>query len=187
MGVAIGAVIKAAATTSQPGRALPQPPHEGSRMRGKLILPSGPCWRIGRNPPIESDFVYRSLPASLNLMRMKAVLPFGFDWEVCDRAPLARDPTFDACFSPACGQPASIVARSAECDPQSPRMFSSLPRRLPPSGRVFGQACVAGPKRRRGARHGTRRQPGFRSIRRFNDAFRATYGRPPSSSRRTAI
>ena len=28
---------------------------------------------------------------------------------------------------------------------------------------------------------------GFRSIRRFNDAFRATYGRPPSSFRRTAI
>jgi AraC family transcriptional regulator of adaptative response / DNA-3-methyladenine glycosylase II len=27
---------------------------------------------------------------------------------------------------------------------------------------------------------------GFRSIRRFNDAFRATYGRPPSSFRRTA-
>ena len=28
---------------------------------------------------------------------------------------------------------------------------------------------------------------GFRSIRRFNDAFRATYGRPPSSFRRTGI
>jgi AraC family transcriptional regulator of adaptative response/methylated-DNA-[protein]-cysteine methyltransferase len=28
---------------------------------------------------------------------------------------------------------------------------------------------------------------GFRSIRRFNDAFRATYGRPPSSFRRTAM
>src|ERR1700745_277822 len=26
---------------------------------------------------------------------------------------------------------------------------------------------------------------GFRSVRRFNDAFRATYGRPPSSFRRT--
>jgi AraC family transcriptional regulator of adaptative response / DNA-3-methyladenine glycosylase II len=26
---------------------------------------------------------------------------------------------------------------------------------------------------------------GFHSIRRFNDAFRATYGRPPSSFRRT--
>jgi AraC family transcriptional regulator of adaptative response/methylated-DNA-[protein]-cysteine methyltransferase len=28
---------------------------------------------------------------------------------------------------------------------------------------------------------------GFGSIRRFNDAFRATYGRPPSSFRRTAV
>jgi AraC family transcriptional regulator of adaptative response / DNA-3-methyladenine glycosylase II len=28
---------------------------------------------------------------------------------------------------------------------------------------------------------------GFRSIRRFNDAFRATYGRPPSSFRRATI
>jgi AraC family transcriptional regulator of adaptative response / DNA-3-methyladenine glycosylase II len=28
---------------------------------------------------------------------------------------------------------------------------------------------------------------GFSNIRRFNDAFRATYGRPPSSFRRTAI
>jgi AraC family transcriptional regulator of adaptative response / DNA-3-methyladenine glycosylase II len=26
---------------------------------------------------------------------------------------------------------------------------------------------------------------GFRSVRRFNDAFRATYGRPPSSFRKT--
>jgi hypothetical protein len=161
MGVAIGAVIKAAATTSQPGRALPQPPHGQSRgiSHAREVDPSirRMLAGIGRDPPIESDFVYRSLPASLNLMRMKAVLPFGPDWEVCDRARLARDPTFDACFSPACGQPASIVARSAECDPQSPRMFSSLPRRLPPSGRVFGHACVAGPKRRRGARHGTGR------------------------------
>jgi hypothetical protein len=48
--------------------------------------------RIGRDPAIESDFVYRSLPASLNLMRMKTVLPFGLDWETCDRARLARDP-----------------------------------------------------------------------------------------------
>ena len=28
---------------------------------------------------------------------------------------------------------------------------------------------------------------GFRSIRRFNDAFHTTYGRPPSSFRRTGI
>jgi len=28
---------------------------------------------------------------------------------------------------------------------------------------------------------------GFRSVRRFNDAFRATYGRPPSSFRRKAL
>jgi AraC-like DNA-binding protein len=27
---------------------------------------------------------------------------------------------------------------------------------------------------------------GFKSVRRFNDAFRATYGRPPSSFRKTA-
>jgi len=27
---------------------------------------------------------------------------------------------------------------------------------------------------------------GFKSVRRFNDAFRATYGRPPSSFRRTS-
>jgi hypothetical protein len=53
---------------------------------------------IGRDPPIESDFVYQSLPASLNLMRMKTVLPFGLDWETCDRARLARDPTFDGVF-----------------------------------------------------------------------------------------
>jgi transcriptional regulator GlxA family with amidase domain len=28
---------------------------------------------------------------------------------------------------------------------------------------------------------------GFRSVRRFNDAFRATYGRPPSSFRKTSL
>jgi len=53
---------------------------------------------IGRDPPIESDFVYRRLPLSLYLMSMQTGLPFGLDWETCDRARLARDPAFDGAF-----------------------------------------------------------------------------------------
>src|SRR6516164_4304459 len=53
---------------------------------------------IGRDPPIESDFVYRRLPLSLYLMSMQTGLPFGLDWETCDRARLARDPSFDGAF-----------------------------------------------------------------------------------------
>ncbi len=68
-------------------------------MHGKLILPIGPILAgIGRDPAIESDFVYRSPPRSLNLMRMTTVLPFGLDWETCDRARLTRDPAFDGVF-----------------------------------------------------------------------------------------
>jgi AraC-like DNA-binding protein len=82
---------------------------------------------IGRDPAIESDFVYRSLPASLNLMRTKTVLV-------------------------SIGRPAIVRAWHG----------------TPPLSEIAFAA-------------------GFRSIRRFNDAFRATYGRPPSSFRRTAI
>jgi hypothetical protein len=53
---------------------------------------------IGRDPPIESDFVYRASRRALNLVHMKAVLPLGLDWETCDRARLARDPAFDGIF-----------------------------------------------------------------------------------------
>jgi AraC family transcriptional regulator of adaptative response / DNA-3-methyladenine glycosylase II len=217
---------------------------------------------IGRDPPIESDFVYRSLPASLNLMRMKSVLPFGLDWETCDRARLARDPAFDGVFfigvrttriycRPVCGvRPAKsenvqffATAAAAEragfrpclrCRPEaapgSPAWNGTATTvargmRLIEEG-FLEEASVAdladhlgiGPRHllRLFLHHAgatpsevatTRRvqaakrlidqaamplseiafAAGFRSIRRFNDAFRVTYGRPPSSFRRTAI
>ncbi len=53
---------------------------------------------IGRDPPTESDFSYPAPLPVLNLQGMKSVLPFGLDWETCDRARLARDPAFDGVF-----------------------------------------------------------------------------------------
>jgi AraC family transcriptional regulator, regulatory protein of adaptative response / methylated-DNA-[protein]-cysteine methyltransferase len=217
---------------------------------------------IGRDPAIESDFVYRSPPRSLNLMRMTTVLPFGLDWETCDRARLARDPAFDGVFftgvrttriycRPVCGvRPAKsenvrffATAAAAEragfrpclrCRPEaapgSPAWNGTATTvargmRLIEEGSLE-KASIAdladhlgiGPRHllRLFLRHtgatpsgvaATRRvqaakrlidqtamplseiafAAGFRSIRRFNDAFRATYGRPPSSFRRAAI
>jgi AraC family transcriptional regulator of adaptative response / DNA-3-methyladenine glycosylase II len=217
---------------------------------------------IGRDPPIESDFVYRSPPLFPNLMHMKAVLPFGLDWETCDRARLARDPAFDGVFftgvrttriycRPVCGvRPAKsenvqffATAAAAEragfrpclrCRPEtapgSPPWNGTATTvargmRLIEEG-FLDKASVAaladhlgiGPRHllRLFLHHAgatpsevaaTRRvqaakrlidqtamplseialAAGFGSIRRFNDAFRATYGRPPSSFPRTAI
>jgi AraC family transcriptional regulator of adaptative response / DNA-3-methyladenine glycosylase II len=217
---------------------------------------------IGRDPPIESDFVYRSLPASLNLMRMKSVLPFGLDWETCDRARLARDPAFDGVFftgvrttriycRPVCGvRPAKsenvqFFATAAAADRAGFRpCLRCRPEAAPGSPAWNGTATTVARGMRLieegflekasvadladhlgiGPRHllrlflhhagatpsevaATRRiqaakrlidqtamplseiafAAGFRSIRRFNDAFLATYRRPPSSFRRTAI
>jgi AraC family transcriptional regulator, regulatory protein of adaptative response / methylated-DNA-[protein]-cysteine methyltransferase len=216
---------------------------------------------IGRDPPIESDFVYRSPPASLSFMRMMTELPFGLDWETCDRARLARDPAFDGVFftgvrttrvycRPVCPvRPAKsenvrfyATAAAAEragfrpclrCRPEtapgSPAWNGTATTvargmRLVQEG-FLDQASVAkladclgvGPRHllRLFLQHvgatpsevaATRRvqaakrlldrtamplseiafTAGFRSIRRFNDAFRVTYGRPPSSFRRPA-
>jgi AraC family transcriptional regulator of adaptative response / DNA-3-methyladenine glycosylase II len=217
---------------------------------------------IGRDPAIESDFVYRSPPRSLNLMRMTTVLPFDLDWETCDRARLTRDPAFDGVFftgvrttriycRPVCGvRPAKsenvrffATAAAAERAGFRP-CLRCRPEAAPGSPAWNGTATTAARGMRLieegflekasvahladhlgiGPRHllrlflhhtgatpsgvaATRRvqaakrlidqtamplseiafAAGFRSIRRFNDAFRATYGRPPSSFRRTAI
>ena len=217
---------------------------------------------IGRDPPIESDFVYRRLPLSLYLMSMQTGLPFGLDWETCDRARLARDPAFDGAFftgvlttriycrpvfpvrpaksenvrffataaaaeragfrpclrcrpetapgSPAWNGTASTVARGMRLieegfldDAAVADLADRLgigPRHLL---RLFLHHAGATPSQVAATRrvHAAKRliddtvmplsdiafAAGFRSIRRFNDAFRATYGRPPSSFRRATI
>jgi AraC family transcriptional regulator, regulatory protein of adaptative response / methylated-DNA-[protein]-cysteine methyltransferase len=216
---------------------------------------------IGRDPPIESDFVYRAPPLHLSCMHMTTGLPFGLDWETCDRARLARDPALDGVFftgvrttrvycRPVCPvRPAKsenvrffATAAAAEragfrpclrCRPEtapgSPAWngtATTVARGMRLIGEGFlDQSSVADLAGRLGIgpRHllrlflryagatpsevaATRRvqaakrlidqtamplaeiafAAGFRSIRRFNDAFRATYGRPPSSFRRMA-
>jgi AraC family transcriptional regulator of adaptative response/methylated-DNA-[protein]-cysteine methyltransferase len=193
---------------------------------------------------------------------MLTKMPPGLDWEICDRARLARDPAFDGVFftgvrttriycRPVCPvRPAQsknvqfyATAAAAEragfrpclrCRPEtapgSPAWNGTATTvargmRLIQEG-YLDQASVAdladhlgiGPRHllRLFLHHAgatpievaaTRRvqaakrlidetamplseiafTAGFRSIRRFNDAFRATYGRPPSSFRRTAM
>ena len=189
-------------------------------------------------------------------------LPFGLDWETCDRARLGRDSAFDGVFftgvrttrvycRPVCPvRPAQsknvqffATAAAAEragfrpclrCRPETAPgspvwngTATTVTRgmRLIQEG-FLNEASVADLADRLGigSRHllrlflqhagatpseiaATRRvqaakrlidqtamplseiafAAGFRSIRRFNDAFRATYGRPPSSFRRTEI
>jgi len=53
---------------------------------------------IGRDPATESDFSYRLSLGSFNLSPMLTEMPPGLDWEICDRARLARDPGSDGRF-----------------------------------------------------------------------------------------
>ena len=195
-------------------------------------------------------------------MSMQTGLPFGLDWETCDRARLARDPSFDGAFftgvrttriycrpvcpvrpaksenvrffataaaaeragfrpclrcrpetapgSPAWNGTASTVARGMRLieegfldDAAVADLADRLgigPRHLL---RLFLHHAGATPSQVAATRrvHAAKRliadtvmplsdiafAAGFRSIRRFNDAFRATYGRPPSSFRRATI
>jgi AraC family transcriptional regulator, regulatory protein of adaptative response / methylated-DNA-[protein]-cysteine methyltransferase len=190
---------------------------------------------------------------------MKMVLPFGLDWETCDRARVTRDRAFDGMFftgvrttriycrpicrvRPAKSQNVQFFATAAAAERAGFRpCLRCRPEAAPGSpawngtattvargmrlieGGFLDKASVSdlsdhlgiGPRhllrlflQHTGATPGeiaaTRRiqaakrlieqttrplseiafAAGFRSIRRFNDAFRAIYGRPPSSFRR---
>jgi AraC family transcriptional regulator of adaptative response/methylated-DNA-[protein]-cysteine methyltransferase len=190
---------------------------------------------------------------------MKMVLPFGLDWETCDRARVTRDRAFDGMFfaavrttriycRPICrvrlakSQNVQFFATAAAAERAGFRpCLRCRPEAAPGSpawngtattvargmrlieGGFLDKASVSdlsdhlgiGPRhllrlflQHTGATPGeiaaTRRiqaakrlieqttrplseiafAAGFRSIRRFNDAFRAIYGRPPSSFRR---
>jgi AraC family transcriptional regulator, regulatory protein of adaptative response / methylated-DNA-[protein]-cysteine methyltransferase len=217
---------------------------------------------IGRDPPTESVFGYQAALPPPIVIGMMTGLPPGLDWEICDRARLARDPSFDGVFftgvrttriycRPVCPvRPAQSknvqffgTAAAAEragfrpclrCRPEtapgSPAWNGTATTvargmRLIQEG-FLDNASVANLANNLGIgpRHllrlflhhagatpsevaATRRvqaakrlidetaiplseiafAAGFRSIRRFNDAFRGTYGRPPSAFRRPAI
>ena len=138
---------------------------------------------------------------------MKMVLPFGLDWEICDRARVTRDRAFDGMFftgvrttriycrpicrvRPAKSQNVQFFATAAAAERAGFRpCLRCRPEAAPGSPAWNGTATTVA----RGMRlieqtTGPLSQiaftAGFRSIRRFNDAFRATYGRPPSSFRR---
>src|SRR5437870_9496214 len=215
-------------------------------------MPAG----IGRDPPTESDFGYWLSPASFNLSLMLTEMPPGLDWEICDRARLARDPGFDGRFftgvrttriycrpvcpvRPAQSKNVRFFATAADAERAGFRpCLRCRPETAPGSPAWSGTATTAargmrlieagfldrasveelaeklgiGPRHllRLFLRHAgatpsqvaaTRRvqsakrlldattmplseiafAAGFGSVRRFNDAFCATYGRPPSS------
>ena len=215
---------------------------------------------IGRDPPTESDFSYRLSPGSFNLSPMLTEMPPGLDWEICDRARLARDPGFDGRFftgvrttriycrpvcpvRPAQSKNVQFFATAAAAERAGFRpCLRCRPETAPGSPAWSGTATTVSRGMRLieegfldessvadladrlgiGPRHllrlflhhtgatpsevaATRRvqaakrlidrtamplseiafAAGFHSIRRFNDAFRVTYGRPPSLFRRT--
>ena len=230
-------------------------------MDGKLLSTLGRRWPrsdlIRRWSPISSIVCHRSP----YLMRMATGLTFGLDWETCDRARLARDPTFDGVFftgvrttriycrpvcpvRPAQSKNVQFFATAAAAERAGFRPCLRCRPETAPGSPVWNGTATTVARGMRliqegfldeasvedladrlgiGPRHllrlflhhagatpseiaATRRvqaakrlidqtamplseiafTAGFRSVRRFNHAFRAKYGRPPSSFRRTA-
>ncbi len=149
-------------------------------------------------------------------------MPRELDWEVCDRARLARDPAYDGLFftgvrttriycRPVCqvrpGGTATTVARGMRLIQKGFLDRASVSELAEKLGigprhllRLFLRHAGATPSEVAATRRVQLAKrliddtamplseiafaAGFGSVRRFNDAFRATYGRPPSSFRR---